>query len=190
MSNKIFHLTGRELGIRELVSAAFPEFRGKKISFTPTDIVSPKNTYWDSGSRYSYSAVNLSTLKSIQAPQFDPERFGGPKLNHIDMVPGIVVCELHSYSCEAYMRIYCHPKDAPRMLPSANKVTENERVVLQFTSRYKNTYGGRTNVRFAEANRETGIDTSQWESAKTSLIGQKLLTRTGAITASGRNAIA
>ena len=44
------------------------------------------------------------------------------------------------------------------------------------------------NYRFHEANRETGIDSGSWASAKAALIGRKLLNRAGAITVSGKNA--
>jgi len=61
---------------------------------------------------------------------------------------------------------------------------------LKYTSRYKNTYGGETNIRYKEAKRETGISQDAWNTALASLKTSKLLNKAGAITTAGRNAIA
>lgn len=68
--------------------------------------------------------------------------------------------------------------------------TEDERTVLLYTRRYKGSYGRNRDIRFSYANRETGITRERWEAAKASCIERKLLTKAGAITPAGRNAIA
>ena len=101
-----------------------------------------------------------------------------------------VVQHTNSYGGRRHLHIYVHPDDAPRLLPPAEGVTDNEKIVLTYTARLKNTYGGETNIRFREASRETKITAGEWENAKTALISRKLLNKAGAITVAGRNAIA
>jgi len=69
------------------------------------------------------------------------------------------------------------------------ELTREEKIVLATTRAYKNTYGGESNIRFREAHHETGISAENWEAAKKHLISRKLLTKAGAITNEGRNAI-
>lgn len=189
---KTLYLTGKEPGVPELLRAAFPSFAGRKISVQTRTEVQPQHTYWDEGSRHSYSAVDIKTRRAVAGKQFSPPQFGGPvKVNPIRMVPGVLVFELHQHRGTHYMHIYCHPQDAPKLLPEEGQtLTKEEKIVLEHTAGLKSSYGGEKNFRFKEARRRTGITLNEWEVAKAELMEKKLLNRAGAITTAGRNAIA
>ena len=65
--------------------------------------------------------------------------------------------------------------------------TADERTVLIATKSLKSSYGGVSNFRFHEANRSTGITLDRYNTAKSTLIGKKLLNAAGAVTIEGRN---
>lgn len=58
-----------------------------------------------------------------------------------------------------------------------NSLSRNEKIVLLYTYRYKNTYNGRKNIRFVEANTDTGITQEQWIVAQNRLVSKGLLIR-------------
>jgi hypothetical protein len=84
--------------------------------------------------------------------------------------------------------IHVHPENAPKLLPDTS-VTRNEKIVLSATRSYKNTYAGRTGIRFEKAQKETGITLEQWEEASKTLIEKGMLNKARAITNDGRNII-
>lgn len=53
----------------------------------------------------------------------------------------------------------------------------------------KASYNGFGDYRFREARRARGITREHWDEAKACLIAKKLLTKAGAITPEGRNAV-
>jgi hypothetical protein len=185
MNNRQY-LTGREPGVQAILNG----YTGKSITWSAETTYVVQNTYWDEGSRYSYSAVKLGDGKRAKMPQYNPPQFGGPTVPEQPTHPGLVILEENSYGGRRHLHIYVHPDDAPRLLPPVDTVTDNERTVLTYTARLKNTYGGETNIRFREASRETKITAGEWESAKNALISRRLLNKAGAITVAGRNAIA
>ena len=122
-------------------------------------------------------------------PHFDPPQFGGPRETPVaELRPDLAIVE-HSIFCGKDMGLtfYIHPSDAPQLLPDTPDATENERIVLEFTSGLKNTYGGRTNIRFTEAGRKYGISAEDWETAVQSCISKGWLRKNRAITPDGRN---
>jgi hypothetical protein len=181
------YLTGSEDGIKELCEAI--GYRGRKVQWEAAETVNPHGTYWDGGSRNTYTAVQLGSLRTVEGKRVDPPQFGGGTPAPINLVPGVVVVE-HSIFCgkDMGLHIYVHPSDAPRVLPAEPEgITEDMQIVLAFTSGLKNTYAGRTNVRFEYAARKYGITSERWETAKAECISRKLLNRAGAITPAGRN---
>ena len=68
-------------------------------------------------------------------------------------------------------------------------ISKIEKIVLEYTTRHKNTYGGQTNIRFKEARRDHKITQEEWNNAISKLVRKKLLRKNESITASGRNAI-
>lgn len=183
------YLTGKEDGIKMLAMAVFPGYKGRRYKFQTVTSVSLDGTYWDGGSRSSYGGVNLATGKSAPLPQFDPPQFGGPvSTPKVDVRPGMAVVE-HSIFCgkDHGITFYVHPDDAPALIPAPADVTEDEKIVLLFTSTLKNSYGGKSNIRFTEATDRYGISQDAWTAAQDSLKARKLLNKAGSITPDGRN---
>jgi hypothetical protein len=60
-------------------------------------------------------------------------------------------------------------------------------IVLVATRSLKNSYAGRSNIRYHEAHRETGITEERWNTAQQSCIDKKLLRKNGSITNEGQH---
>jgi hypothetical protein len=186
---KTIHLNGNEPGLKALVSASFPSYGGRKFSFRPTNEVELQGGYWDGGSRSSWAAVRLNDGAAKQLPHWDPPQFGGPQgTPKVTLEPGFVIAE-HSIFQGKDMGItfYVHPSDAPYYLTAPADVTDDEKIVLAFTRALKNTYGGRTNIRFTEALRKYGITAERWETAQSTCRDKGLLNGRNSITPDGRN---
>ena len=184
----ITYLDGNEPNVQRLARAVFPSYRGRKYSFQVADSVALTGTYWDGGSRSSYGGVNLSNFQAASLPQFDPPQHGGPiQTPEVEVQPGMAVVE-HSIFCgrDTGITFYVHPSDAPQLLPEPESVTEDEQIVLAFTHR-KNSYGGRSNIRFTEAHSRYGITADRWTAAQEDLKARKLLRANGSVTPAGRN---
>jgi hypothetical protein len=139
---------------------------------------------WDSGSRDTYSAIELATGKSIAASNnysapWDNDR----KDQHIALRSGFAVIR-HSIFCGRDMGLtfYVHPEDAVKLLPQqTSDLSDIERKVLKIIKSYKSAY------RVDEARRQ-GVSEAQYREAMVTLQAQDLLDKRGAITTKGKNA--
>jgi len=181
--------------VQEIGRAAFPDYKGKKFRvITQTHPINVKyNNYWDGGTRSWYNFVRLDTMESFgtipdQHPWFNKAILGADK---VQLVPGLVCVEhTHFQGKDLGLTIKVHPENAPKLLPdNINTTTREEKIVLVATRSYKNTYGGRTNIRYKNAHRETGILPDEWETAKQSCINKGWLNKAGAITNTGKNIV-
>lgn len=179
-----------EMDVKKVALAAYPDYQGRKFSVQVTNHPLDVRSYWDGGSRNYYVFLRLDNLKTWEMPQqsmFDKKVNGA---DSVQLVPGMV-CVEHTYFCGKDMgiTIHVHPENAPKRLENNLELTREEKIVLVYTRTYKNTYAGRTNVRFHEATRAKGISIEQWQNAINSLQEKKMLNKAGAITNEGRNAI-
>lgn len=178
--------------VTDMARKVFPAYRGRKFrldrSGTPVNVTS----FWSEGSRDYFAAINLSTSEVVAVPQNGTPFDGGPIAPNGVVVPAGFMLVEHSIFMGKDMGITFHvdPETALDFLPEAVEVSEDEQIVLRYTSGYKNTYGGETNVRFREAQRSTGITSERWETAKASVTSKGMLNKAGAITNKGRNAVA
>ena len=180
------HLHGTEQGIKALVQATYPSYRGRKFTFQTGEEVSLTGGYWDGGTRSEYVAVDLSTLRTSAAGDlYHASAKGAPT---VSLEPGIAIVE-HSIFCGQDMGLtfHIHPNDSPQLIPPVDTVTDHEKIVLEFTGSLKNTYGGRTNIRFTEAAHRYEISQEEWTAAQESLKTSKHLNKAGSITVTGRN---
>jgi hypothetical protein len=172
-----------------LMRAAFPSYHGRQFKICVTDTVCV-SSYWDGGSKDSFVFVDLETAEtSRQVPPqsaFDPVIPGAEAVT----LPAGAGCVEHTIyrGKDLGLSLHLSPANATKMLPDPDPVSDDESTVLQFTATYKNTYGGRTNIRFAEAAEETGITHERWSEAVRTLTARKLLNKAGSITPAGRNA--
>jgi hypothetical protein len=80
--------------IQRLVLAAAPSYRKHKFSASACDSITLTDTYWSGGTRSTYVAVHIDTLKTGPAPQYDPPGFGGPRVApHCDIPEGFAIVE-------------------------------------------------------------------------------------------------
>jgi hypothetical protein len=142
---------------------------------------------WDEGSRDSYYAVELAG--GARVPYAGQ---GGPvRENLIALQPGYaVVC--HSIVCgrDTGLTFYVHPQNAATMLPARVELTPTEGIVLRATCAYKASHNGRDRYQIASDNCDGAFPTrDDWNAAKQTLAAKGLLTKAGAITPAGKNAV-
>ena len=65
--------------ILRVIRAADPTYRKTKAFIYTRESVTLHGTYWDGGSRSTYTAVELATGRNKGAPQYAPPQFGGPE---------------------------------------------------------------------------------------------------------------
>ena len=167
-------------------------YTGRKYQAAIGDTVHMTDTSWGGGTRSTYQFIELATGRTVPVPgNPDPVQFGGNMEGKTVSIPDNCAVVEHSIFCGKDMGItfHMHEVDANKLLPKPDLLTKAEQIVLAATRTYKNTYGGRTNIRYHEAARETGIEEHDWETAKKVLISRKLLNKAGSITVAGKNAI-
>ena len=163
-------------------------YNGRTFKAYVTDSVTCRGMQWDGGSRSTYTAVNLQTGESrpITDGRPWPQNMYTPPAIPLQRDQAIVE---HSIFCgkDAGLTFYIHPDNAAALLPAADAVDDDQRTVLEYTARLKNTYGGRTDIRFTEARRDTGITRERWAAAQAACIAAGYLRKNGSITPAGRN---
>ena len=187
---KNYHLSKPDEMTKSIISACFPTYKGRKIQLS-TLIPSRLDSYWDGGSKTSYVFYHLDQRKALPVHTNHP-LFEANQPRDLKTLPLRLIIVAHSYFCGKDMgiTIYANEQDLSKLLPDKpNDLTENELIVLKYTSGLKNTYGGRTHIRFKEANRKKGINREDWLQAKQTCINKGLLRKNGSITSDGRNAI-
>lgn len=173
-----------------------PTFRNAGIQSKDCQLVTKEgeltlgHTYWDEGTRYSYSLIDLASGSLRDIPHVNPPQFGGPDRQRLTMQDGIAVIESYYTGYKHLTKIFLHPNNAAKLLPAPVELSEDEKIVLVFTAGLKPSYGLIKDYRFHKARRKHNITSERWLAAKASCIGRKLLNRAGAITNEGRNAIA
>ena len=184
-----YHIDKPDETIRNIVNTTFPSYKGRTYTLS-TNVPSQLNSYWDGGSKDSYIFYELSTGKTFHVATNHPF-FERENPRDLKALPPGVILVCHSIFCGKDMgiTIYADEMSLAPLLPPKTDVTDDERIVLTYTARLKNTYGGETNIRYRNAKRDTGISPERWNAAKSQLIGKGLLRKNGAITPQGRNAI-
>jgi hypothetical protein len=150
---------------------------------------------WSEGSRDTYRLVALATGESIKASDDMAAPWDHRVDRTINLVPGFCVIE-HSIFCGRDMGLtfYVHPADAVALLPAPPAdLSETEKRVLNATASLKSSYGGRDRYQMATDDlRYAGKafpSREEWETAKRALVGRGYLTKAGAITVAGKNAL-
>ena len=106
--------------ISRVIRCAAADYRKRQAFLHVRDSVELSNTYWDGGSRSTYTAVNLATGKASAADQYAPPQFGGPRAPlNVSIPAGVAIVET-GYFCgkPATASVYINPADATPMLPA------------------------------------------------------------------------
>lgn len=107
--------------VKRIVLAADPSYRRKTARVMAVETIALSGTYYGGGTRSTYTAVDLVTLKAGAAPQYDPPQFGGPKKPPVCEIPvGVAVVET-GYFCGKVAQAYVNvrPSNMARLLPAA-----------------------------------------------------------------------
>jgi hypothetical protein len=104
--------------VLRLIRAADSSYRKHQATLSASETVRLSGTYWDGGSRSTYTAVDLLTGRSKGAPQYDPPQFGGPRVDPVVSLPeGIAIVETGVFMGKpATARVYVHPSNIAKLL--------------------------------------------------------------------------
>lgn len=164
----------------------------RNITVRPATQVKLDRLNWSDGYKNQYNLVNLVSHENVEFPE--PPWNEKPRDRYAKIEEGIALIEFGWRGIGHTITVYVHPNNIVQQLEHA-ELTDNERLFLECTASYKNSYGGEKNLRWKEANREKKrkqeqpITFNEWEEIKTGLILKKLLTKSGALTNSGRNQV-
>lgn len=174
-------------------------YTGRKFKAIVTGSVEIGTQQWSEGSRDLFTAVNLGTGESKPMVDRRPWPENMKPLGSVDIKPGFAVVE-HSTFCgkDMGLRFYIRPENATKLLPdqSSGDFTLAQQAVLFGTRSFKSSYGGKDRYDMTCGSLPSdkyyadfpSVERTQWEAAKTELIGQGYLNARGAITTKGRNA--
>jgi hypothetical protein len=182
------HLRRSDPTVDRIVRAAWPSYNGQHVSARLTDSVRFYGTQWDEGRKRDYAILRLADMQRVEIDE-------APFVRHSELherdhkIPDGFVVVVFNDGPRQSIEIITPPANVSNLLPPPTELSEDERTVLIATRQLKSSYGGVPNYRFHEAKRARGITLDRWEAAKASLITKKLLTKAGAITPEGRNAV-
>lgn len=145
------HVTRKDKNIAAIADAV--GYRGRKIEIFPTTEVDVRSAnYWDGGTRTTYTFLKLPSLEALNVPSMHPaydQRVTRP----LPLRPGMI-CVQHTIFCgkDAGITICVHPDELNTlMLPETPHLDENERIMLEYTRSYKNSYQGKNALEAALA---------------------------------------
>jgi hypothetical protein len=181
------HLTGKEPLIKDLASLV--GYTGRRFTLRISEKVDcSRNGHWSGGYRSVFTMIRLADMAVLDLPHHQVFGQNNPALREVPLPAGFVVVEVGEGAWKD-MQIWVGPQGAAPMLPAAKSdLTSDEKIVLYATATQKNSYGGRTDIRFSDARENTGITRERYDAAQASLISKKLLNKAGAVTPDGRNA--
>lgn len=106
--------------VARLIKIADSSYKKHKATLWSGEKLALSGTYWDSGSRSTYTAINLETGRNIGAPQYAPPQFGGPKTDPIVEIPeGVAIVETGVFCGKtATASVYVNPKNLTKFLPA------------------------------------------------------------------------
>lgn len=104
--------------LARLIKAAAPDYRKREAVLMARDTVTISGTYWDGGSRSTYHAVDLATLRQLPAPQYNPPQFGGPATDPTVNIPegAAIVCTGIFQGKPATARVYINPANMAKLI--------------------------------------------------------------------------
>lgn len=104
--------------ILRAIRAADPTYRKTKAFLFVRESVTLGGTYWDGGSRSTYTAVDLASGRSKGAPQYAPPQFGGPRqAPEVTLSPDVAIVKTGVFQGKtATATVYVHPVNMARLL--------------------------------------------------------------------------
>jgi hypothetical protein len=178
-----------------VLKTTFPSYTGRKIKIVVDDFPTRIDSYWDGGSKTTYSFFDISSKRIYNVgsnhPMFErdkPRTMSRPLLGVILVAHSIFMGKDTGITFYVMQEDYEWLAGSPQ-LEDPKELTDNQKIVLHYTKSLKSSYAGVKNYRFSEANRDRGIKLNDWNEAKDWLIKNGYLNAAGAITTKGRNVI-
>jgi hypothetical protein len=105
--------------LKQMISRAYPDYRGRKVSLCPQSYPLNVKSYWEGGSRSYFTFMNLATGQVQQMPAqsaFDQQIKGSDSV----MLPDGIACFERIYFCgkDLGIRIHLNPLNMAKLLPS------------------------------------------------------------------------
>lgn len=182
------HLSRSDKTVDAIIKATFPEYTGRKVEAIIRDSVEFHGTQWDEGNRRSYRVLRISDMQCVDVPTAPFMRESTLHAQQHVVAPGFVVV-VHCQGRYEHIEIIGPAANVTPMLPAPVALSDNEKIVLAATCQWKSTYEGVSNYRLYSARRYVRITDGEWSAARASLVAKKFLTKAGAITIDGKNAI-
>lgn len=106
--------------ITRVIKLADPTYRKRKAFIRSTAKMALSGTYWDGGTRSTYTAVNIESGYSLGAPQYSPPQFGGPKTDpQVDIPEGVAIIKTGIFCGKtATATVYVNPANLTKFLPA------------------------------------------------------------------------
>jgi hypothetical protein len=106
--------------VARLIKIADSSYKKHQATLWSGEKLALSGTYWDGGSRSTYTAINLETGRSLGAPQYNPPQFGGPKTDPIVEIPeGVAIVETGVFCGKtATASVYVNPANLTKFLPA------------------------------------------------------------------------
>lgn len=176
--------------VREIVSVAFPEYKGRRVRIEYGVKKINMRSYWDGGSKFYFSVVNVQNRKALRVPTSHPIFDKVKGVDAFEIPEGYVVVE-HSIFCGKDQGIYIHSPDSAPLLEAGEEddLQDIDIHVLQATRGLKSSYAGIRDRRAYELKRKYGYTKEQIEQSRARLREGKYLNKRNAITNKGRNRI-
>ena len=174
--------------IIKLVKKYAPEgFSKRQVKITPAEEVPLTGMNWSGGYKTDYVAVNLSSGDSADFP--DPEWNELYQLRTVKMRAGIAIIAYQWAGLSKFVEVYLHSSNITPQIEGAVDLTANQLALLFCTRAYKNTYGGRTDIRREEAGRAGyRLSPEEWAKEQSVLHEMGYLDKRGSLTTKGKNA--
>lgn len=102
--------------LARVIRAADPSYRKREACLLGRETVTIHDSYWDGGSRYTYHAIDLRTLRALPAPQYSPPQYGGPTPT-VTIPEGVAIVKTGIFMGKtATATVYIHPSNATRLI--------------------------------------------------------------------------
>ena len=104
--------------LARIIRAVDSTYRKKNAFMRAQSECSLHGTYWDGGSRTTYTAVNLATLQTGAAEQYAPPQFGGPAQAPTVSIPDGVAIVATGVFCgkSATATVYVNPRNLSMLI--------------------------------------------------------------------------
>jgi len=195
LNEGVIHVDKLTDAMKLVLKITFPSYRGRRFKVVVDDFPTSIDSYWDGGSKTTYSFFDISSKRIYNVgsnhPMFErdkPRTFSRPIQGVILVANSIFMGKDMGITFYVMQEDYEWLAGAPQ-LGDTKELTDNQKTVLYYTRSLKSSYAGIKNYRFSEANRDRKITLDDWNEAKDWLIKNGYLNSAGAITTKGRNAV-